>query len=481
MYYADLLTLCGWERDRIEREGPRLDEAFDILGLGPEEMRTAECRVREGYDIDLMGVRKALGVWIGGLVDVVLSRREGKKVVYYSFPPLGGLSGRISAIGKGEILCVCPEFVLDIALGAIFDRIDPIMETGEENALPAGAALCAMNKIRIGAIEKGIIPVPDLLLASSFYCDQGGQTDEWLREVYGVPWVVMDNVMDSPWGEFPELSPDRISYMAAEIENGWIEAAEILGRRPDEDQWGEYAGLYREFVEGIAETNRAMRADPPPLSQSNLQVVRFLRNATSYDRFPDALLALDTLIPELEQRVKSGTGPLPKGSPRVGSFLIPQRDQDIARLIEKAGITIPVTFLSYDAYTEMLENEGTMAEKSARTELSRGLYHSTSAILYWTRRAVKDFALDGILWTQPIHCRPMASSGFILKKAIEEELGIPVLTLEVDWYDNRVISGETMRTKIETFGHLLAARKARGEIEHRPKSRVPYGSGHSGA
>jgi hypothetical protein len=57
----------------------------------------------------------------------------------------------------------------------------------------------------------------------------------------------------------------------------------------------------------------------------------------------------------------------------------------------------------------------------------------------------------------------MASSGFILKKAIEKACGIPVLILEVDWYDNRVISGETMRTKIETFGHLLAAKKAKGK------------------
>jgi hypothetical protein len=469
MPYESLLKLCGWEAEQIAEERPRVEEAFGILGLGPEDMALAEARVKEGYDIRLMGVRRALGVWIGGLVDVVLSKREGKKIVYYSFPPLGGLSGRIAAIGKGEILCVCPEFILDIVLGAIFNRIDPILETGEEKALPAGAALCAMNKIRVGAIERGIIPVPDLLLASSFYCDQGGQTDEWLREVYGVPWVVMDNVMDSAWGEFPDLSSKRISYMAAEIENAWIEASEILGRKPDEDQWGEYAKLYRGFVEGIAKTNAAMRADPPPLSQSNLQVVRFLRNATSYDRFPDALKAIDTLVPELEERVRKGTGPLPKGSPRVGSFLIPQRDQTIAHLIEKAGISIPVTFLSYDAYTEMLDKgDTTIAEKSARTELSRGLYHSTSALLYWTKRAVEDFDLDGILWSQPIHCRPMASSGFILKKAIEKECGIPVLILEVDWYDNRVISGETMRTKIETFGHLLAARKARGETAHRP-------------
>ncbi len=44
-------------------------------------------------------------------------------------------------------------------------------------------------------------------------------------------------------------------------------------------------------------------------------------------------------------------------------------------------------------------------------------------------------------------------------------MNIPVLILEVDWYDNRIISGETMRTKIETFGHLLASRKAEGRIK----------------
>jgi benzoyl-CoA reductase/2-hydroxyglutaryl-CoA dehydratase subunit BcrC/BadD/HgdB len=465
MYYSALLKLCGWEEEQIALERTRLDEAFKILDLGPEEMKAAEARVFEGYDVDLMGVRKALGVWIGGMVDVVLSKREGKKLVYYSFPPLGGLSGVISVIGKGEILCVCPEFILDIAFGAIFNRIDPILESGEQSALPPGRALCGLNKIRVGAITEGIIPVPDLLLSSSFYCDQGGQTDEWLREIYGIPWVVMDNVMDSPWGEFPRLTPERISYLAAEMENGWAEAAEILGYQPNEEHWAAYYKLYSKFNQGIAKTNRSMKADPAPVSQSNLQLVRFLRNGISYDRFPEAIRAIETLAPELEERVQNGMGPLPKGSPRVCSFLIPQRDQSVAHLIEKAGISIPVTFLSYDAYTASLDSAyTTLSERNAQVELMRGLYHSTWAVLYWTKKAVQDFKLDGVLWTQPIHCRPMSGTGYLFKKAVEQELKIPVLSLEVDWYDNRIFSGESMRTKIETFGHLLAARKVKREL-----------------
>jgi benzoyl-CoA reductase/2-hydroxyglutaryl-CoA dehydratase subunit BcrC/BadD/HgdB len=462
MYYASLLKLCGWEETKIAREKPRLDEAFRILNLGPEEMKVAEARLTESYDIALMGIRKALGVWLGGLVDVVLSRGEGKKVVYYSFPPLGGLSGMISAIGKGEIICVCPEFILDVVLGAIFNRIDPIIEVGEEKALPPGRALCAMNKIRIGAIAKGIIPVPDLLLSSSFFCDQGGQTDEWLNEVYGIPWVVMDNVMDSHWDEFPNLTTERLSYMASEIENSRVEAAKILGQKPDEENWAAYDELFKRFGKGINRINNSMKADPPPISQANLQLLRFLRNGITYDRFPEAVEAVEILIPELEERVRKGIGPLPKGSPRVLTFIIPLRDQSISRLVEKAGIAIPLSFLTYDAYTATLDtSHATLAEKSAQVELKRGLYHSTSAILYWTKKALKDFDLDGVLWFWPIHCRPLAISALIFKKAIEEEYHIPVLSLEVDFWDNRIFSGESMRTKIETFGYLLAAKKAK--------------------
>ena len=43
---------------------------------------------------------------------------------------------------------------------------------------------------------------------------------------------------------------------------------------------------------------------------------------------------------------------------------------------------------------------------------------------------------------------------------IEDELGIPALLLEMDTFDNRNYSAETLRTRIETFAEMLRAAKA---------------------
>ena len=60
MPYDSLLKLCGWEADQIAEESPRLEEAFGILGLGPEDMALAEARVKDGYDVSLMGVHNSM-------------------------------------------------------------------------------------------------------------------------------------------------------------------------------------------------------------------------------------------------------------------------------------------------------------------------------------------------------------------------------------------------------------------------------------
>lgn len=465
MYYNDVLKLCGWEEGEIGQEKARLDEAFSILGLGPEDMNHAEDWIREGYDIELMGVRKSLGVWVRTLVDLVLGRKEGKKIVYYAFPSIGGLGFTTSVLGGEETLCVCPEFVLQVALGGIFDKVESLLEAGEENALPPGRAMCGLNKIRVGSIVNGIIPKPDAFLASSFFCDQGPKTDEWLQEVYNIPWVITDNVIDSSWHEFPEYKPERVSYLGTEINQTLDQLLEIIGKSPTEEDWDFYNEQHGKFLARLKKLNDLMGADPIPVGQGAIQLIRLCRNGVNHKQFPRVLEAMDTLIPELEQRVAKGEGPVPKGAPRIFSCLFPLRDQSLMRLVEKAGIAIPITYLSYDApLADFRSTYPTIGERRAEVELRRGLMHSTYGFLHWVKQGCRDWNVDGALWTWALHCRPFVLTGFIFKKAIEEELGIPVLSLELDWFDNRTYSVEALRTRVETFAQLLIARK-RGKVK----------------
>jgi hypothetical protein len=55
-HYDELLKLCGFEDDEIKREKPRIDQVFQRLELGPEDMKTAERWVRQNHDVELLGL-----------------------------------------------------------------------------------------------------------------------------------------------------------------------------------------------------------------------------------------------------------------------------------------------------------------------------------------------------------------------------------------------------------------------------------------
>ena len=121
-YYDELLKLCGFEDEEINQESPRIKKAFQKVGIGPEDMKPAEGWVRQNHDVDLMGVRKLLGAWLKELIDLVLAKEEGKKVVYYGFPTISG-PGMAIAAASDEIYCACPDVVLCHTMGQIFNKL----------------------------------------------------------------------------------------------------------------------------------------------------------------------------------------------------------------------------------------------------------------------------------------------------------------------------------------------------------------------
>src|SRR4030042_703128 len=136
-YYDELFTLCGFENEEIEEERPRIEKTFERLGIGPEDMETADNWVRQNHDVTLKGVRKLLGAWLKELIDLVLARDEGKKIVYYGFPAILGPGLMLSASSKDVFVCA-PDMVLDHTMGQIFNKLAPILEAGEVNGLPPG-------------------------------------------------------------------------------------------------------------------------------------------------------------------------------------------------------------------------------------------------------------------------------------------------------------------------------------------------------
>jgi hypothetical protein len=120
MYYDKVLELCGYEPAEIEEQRTRLEKAFSKLKFTPEDFERAEARLIKYFDIELEGIRKMFGLYVQSLVDLVLAREEGKKLVYSMMPPMVIVQNAM-AMASSEIYATAPDILLHHTHGAIFE------------------------------------------------------------------------------------------------------------------------------------------------------------------------------------------------------------------------------------------------------------------------------------------------------------------------------------------------------------------------
>jgi hypothetical protein len=461
-YYDDLLKLCGFEDEETKEERLRIEKTFERLGIGPEDMETADQWVRQNHDVTLKGVRKLLGAWFKELIDVVLAKDEGKKIVYFGFPAILGPGLMLSASSE-DVLVTAPDMVLDHTMGQIFNKLTPILEAGEANGLPPGHALCSLWQAKIGGVAMGMIPVPDLALASSYFCDMGSKADDLVTAQYGVPVAYIDGVMDSHWGEYPNYLPERVQYLGAQINQALEKAEEVLDIEISPDAWEKAQKGGQAFVGNLLRLLDLMRADPVPVTVTALELLEALSGASTGRGIREGIKAMEILIPELQGRVKAGIGAMEKGAPRVMVAAGHCSDPRVTHLVEDAGLAVPLTMILSWVGGPPVKVEKTYAtpgETIAAYELATGNFHGTDGIIRLFETGAQVMKLDGYIANYLYNCRPAALTSHSQKKYLEEQTALPVLSLEIDNFDSRAYSAASLRTKVETFADMLKAKKA---------------------
>jgi len=460
-YYDELFKLCGFEDEEIEEERTRIEKTFERLGIGPKDMEDANSWVRQNHDVTLKGVRKLLGAWLKELIDLVLAKDDGKKIVYIGFPAILGPGLMLSASSE-DVFVSAPDMVLDHTMGQIFNKLTPILEAGEANGLPSGHALCSLWQAKIGGVAMGMIPVPDLALASSYFCDMGSKADDLVTAKYGVPVAYIDGVMDSKWGEYPDYLPERVHYLGAQINQALKKASKVLDIRLAPDAWERSQKKSQPYVNNLLRLLDLMRADPVPVSMVELELLEALSSSSTGRGIRDGIKAIEILIHELEGRVKAGIGATEKGAPRVMINFGHTSDPRVTHLIEDVGLAVPLTrILAWvgGPSFKVTRTYHTPGEKIANYELAAGMFHGTDASIKRFQKGADLMKLDGFIVNYLYNCRPSALGSHIYKKHLEEKTGLPVLAIEEDNFDSRAYSAASLRTKVETFAEMLKAKK----------------------
>ncbi len=459
--YTELFKLCGFEPDEIEKERPRIDRAFKILELGEEDYARGEMRLKRYLDIDLLGVRKFLGIWMRELVNLVLAKEEHDKVVYSEFPmELRPLMSLMLTTDPKEVYFAVPGQVLNLTMGQIFDKLAPFLQAGEESGLPAGSAHCALYQTRLGAMVKGAIPFPDLSLIASYHCDQPSEAEQLLHEVHGVPVAYLDSCPDANWGDWPAFNPHRAKYSGTQARKMFEMFDEVIGGKLTEDAirtTNVANAVFRIKFQQLVELMG--HADPQPISQVSL-VHAFFLNSMPVRDVDGKYAALEILADEVQQRIEEGKGIVEKGAPGVYVTATLAVDPSVTRMIEETGLAIRVQMPYWLSPWVLTKHQYTDWADQIGVGPCLDVPHSSEAHVAINVENCRHFNVDGAVNFYPFACRPWATTVMMTKKAIEKELGIPVLVLEGDSYDTRNYSAGQLRTRVETFAELLRAAKA---------------------
>jgi hypothetical protein len=460
MDYHNFFKLCGFTEDAIKEQSPRIDKTFQKLDITEEDVRRAEGRIQYYYDTNLEGVRKLLGVHVKEMINLVLAREENRKVIYCEWP------GSASALLMSGIHTVDDVYfgtpasqTINVVMGCIFDKLGPIMEAGEESGLPAGAAHCALWQTHLGAIASGIIPKPDLIVSPGYLCDIPAETDQLLSEQYGIPVVYCDGCIDWQWEDWPDIPQHTVQYAARQLEKAKAKIEEVIGCKMSDD--ADTVGLtdvMKLYYNLQALVGLMGRADPQPTSQLNVDLAWWLIQSPMRHR-EEATQALLTLIKEVKQLIDEGKGILPKGTPRVYVAHRVAVDPSILRMMEDAGLALPVVCTDWLSPTQLQFQSTTPLEVVMEVLFKTGPSSSVGNVAF-DIACCKTWNVDGAIITCPYSCRVYAMSTLIIKKAIGEELGIPVMALEIDAYDTRQYSAGQLRARVEAFAELLRTAKA---------------------
>ena len=471
--YKNFLELCGFEKEELDKELPRIEKAFKRLQLTEDDMKKGEERLKKYYDIELMGMRKVFGVYIRELVNLVLADEEREKILYNVMPTISpDLIGAAMLKSPETVYAGFPDFLILYTMGAFFDKVDQLFEAAEKHCSPPGAGHCGCNQTRVGLQLLGLIPRPDLILSWGHYCDEVPKQDELLHHLLGINVAFVNRCQDENWDEFPDPLPRAIEFYSNEMRNAVKEIGRIVGFEIPENAVAEGLLGTLQYFAALARLQELLaQSDPVPLSHAdNLYLIGMFLLGVSPENRERRMEAIGLLIKELKERIKQGKGVTEKGAPRILHTGFPSFvDPGVIKMLYDNGLQIPLMEGSlYSPGCRFMPDFGDLDDLEkidpyailTQAFLMACVTTVTSKRIANIIEACKKFDFDGIFFYHHFSCRLYGTESQIVRDAVRKELNIPTMVVEGDIFDPRFYTVEQLRTRIEAFAEMVKMSKA---------------------
>jgi benzoyl-CoA reductase/2-hydroxyglutaryl-CoA dehydratase subunit BcrC/BadD/HgdB len=307
-----------------------------------------------------------------------------------------------------------------------------------------GADTCGYHRAVIGAALKGLMPVPDVMIATTCPCTGGLAAMENLARMFNKELFVLD-VPSSD-------TPESVQYLANQYKDMIRFIGSRTGESLDEGKLRKAIEKSNRARELMVEVYRLAENVPSPSngrSLANFGIVMALFLGT------DAGIQIaQAYRDEFEEMIRNGQSGVPEEKVRL--LWLQNRIQfknPLIKMLEQeyqASIVIDelndITWEAIDTadpFTGIAKRTITMPLNG---EINRRLDH--------VRHLSKAYKIDGAV--NPCHwgCRQGTGARGLIQAGLKE-LGIPVVNLEVDCVDTRNFAEGQLRTRLEAFMEML--------------------------
>ncbi|MCJ7546312.1 MAG: 2-hydroxyacyl-CoA dehydratase family protein [Deltaproteobacteria bacterium] len=309
---------------------------------------------------------------------------------------------------------------------------------------------CGWHRAVIGAAAKEMMPIPDVMIATSSPCTGGVAAVEHLARTFDCPLYVLAIP--------PDDSESSVRYLADQIRSMVDFVSAHTGEVLDEDRLRYAMNKTNEAREAAIEMFHLAQRTPSPARAADLRnfgitLPLFLGTETAVE-------IAQAYRDEFAARLERGISGVPDERFRLIWLqeAIQFRHPLIKMLEENYQAAIVIEELD-DIYWEPIDAEDPFVGLARRT-IAFPFNGQADRRLKHIKKLVQAYKIDGAI--NPCHwgCRQGTGARGLIGEALKE-LDVPVINLEVDCADSRNFSEGQLRTRLEAFIEVLGSRPGR--------------------
>ncbi|MFO8010676.1 MAG: 2-hydroxyacyl-CoA dehydratase family protein [Dehalococcoidia bacterium] len=317
--------------------------------------------------------------------------------------------------------------------------------------------LCANNKILLGAALAGDIDLPCIMVHPSHPCDSNIATYPHIAEYFGFPYYLID---------MPYFRNERSAkYTARELGNLIPVLENLTGRKLDFDKLQEVMKLSNQAQEYVLKLNHLRQQVPSPYP--SLDMITEYGLLMNLAGTPELVDYLKRKYEWAKAKVDKGEGHLEEEKYRlVWIYGAVTFDMGIFNWLEREYGAVSVSHMNnnwtMDPVKDITTLDGILEGWARKIELlpmTRECGGPWENYLNAAMDLCRNYKADGAIFAGHIACKSNWAIAKMVKDRIQDEAGVPVLNLQLDLFDPRITSTETIMGILDNFMNTVMENK----------------------